>query len=455
MGKRKNIGLFLTIGVLIVVLGLLGWFLLVIFEGEKPHIQIGPLPEYLSGDHSFVLKISDKRRGLKSVTVLLSQEGREVTVFEKKFPFKGLFNRDGVNTFETAFNVDPAALNLAQGRVDLQVLVRDYSRRSGGDGNLSLVEHNMVVDTVPPAIRAVSRLHYINVGGTGLVVYQTSSDTRESGIYVNDMFFQGFRAKEGSGQGFHVCYFAVACNKTGPRDVYLWAKDRAGNESRAGFYYHVRRKHFRKEKINITERFLKRILPYFSFYPLDAQSTDIEKFLKINRDLRQENNETLSELRTKTSPEKLWEGPFLRMHNAATMARFGDRRDYYYEGEKIDEQIHMGVDLASLAHSEVQAANKGRVVFTDRLGIYGQTVVLDHGQGVASVYSHLSKIDVEPGQELKKGDRLGLTGQTGLAGGDHLHFGIMVGGVPVEPIEWWDPHWIEDNITRKLALLNR
>jgi murein DD-endopeptidase MepM/ murein hydrolase activator NlpD len=137
------------------------------------------------------------------------------------------------------------------------------------------------------------------------------------------------------------------------------------------------------------------------------------------------------------------------------MAGFGDRRFYYYKGQKIDEQVHLGVDLASLANSEVQASNNGRVVFRDRLGIYGLTVVLDHGQGIASVYSHLSEIRVAMGQEVMKGEVIGLTGQTGLAGGDHLHFGIMVNGVFVNPIEWWDSHWIHDNIDRKLEILDR
>jgi len=137
------------------------------------------------------------------------------------------------------------------------------------------------------------------------------------------------------------------------------------------------------------------------------------------------------------------------------MARFGDKRDYYYKGKKIDEQVHMGVDLASLANSDVPAANNGRVIFADRLGIYGLTVVLDHGQGLASIYSHLSNIGVQIDQDVTKGEIIGSTGQTGLAGGDHLHFGVMVSGLFVNPIEWWDNHWIQDNIMKKLALLKR
>ena len=454
MGKRKNIGLFITVGSLVIILGVIAWFLTSIFEGEKPLVTVEPLPEFLSGSEKFSLTATDLKRGLKVIKVSVNQEGREISVFEKKFPFSGLFNREGIHEFNTEFSIDPVRLNLAQGRVDLQVRVWDYSRRRGGDGNLSLAEHKIIVDTIPPAIRAISRMHYVNVGGTGFVVYQTSSDSVESGLFVNDFFFPGFEAQD-TEEGYHVCYFAVSHNVKPNAEVHLWAKDRAGNQSTAGFYCKIRRKSFRAERLNVTERFLKRILPYFSFYSLNPTDKDINKFLKINRDLRQDNASVFYNLRTKTNPAKLWDGTWLRLKNAASMARFADRRQYYYKGKKVDEQVHMGVDLASLANSKVQAANHGAVIFADRLGIYGLTVVLDHGQGLASVYAHLSKISVAFNQEVQKGEVIGLTGQTGLAGGDHLHFGVMVSGVFVNPIEWWDSHWIQDNVTRKLVLLKK
>ena len=179
---------------------------------------------------------------------------------------------------------------------------------------------------------------------------------------------------------------------------------------------------------------------------------DVTKFLKINRELREENAKKFFDLRTDTSPERLWDGVWVRLKNAATMAKFGERRSYYYKGQQIDEQTHMGVDLASLAHSGVQAANSGRVILAEPVGIYGLALVLDHGQGLASIYAHLSSINVKAGQKVSKGEIIATTGQTGLAGGDHLHFGIMVGGVPVNPVEWWDSHWIKDNIMKKLEL---
>jgi murein DD-endopeptidase MepM/ murein hydrolase activator NlpD len=452
LSKKRNTGLYLTVTLIVVVLGALAWFLITIFESEKPQIQLAPLPEFLKAEQAFKLDVGDMKRGLRNVKVSLKQGGREITAYEKAFPFEGLFNANGIHQFETTFSIDPDRLNLAQGRVDLEVSVRDYSRRNGGDGNLAVLSHEMTLDTIPPAIRAVSRLHYVNEGGAGLVVYQASSDAVKSGVYVNERFFPGYPAANPA-DGHHVCYFGIPLDIGKDHNITLWAEDKAGNRSTAGFYCRVRHKRFRTEKINITDRFLEKILPYFAHYLKGMDGDEIDKFLKINLELRKENTATFAALKDRTTPERLWDGVWLRLNNAANMARFGDRRSYYYKGKEVDQQTHLGVDLASLAHSQVQAANNGIVIFAGQMGIYGKTVVLDHGQGLASTYSHLSGINVELGQKVGKGDIIGVTGQTGLAGGDHLHFGVMVNGLFVNPIEWWDSHWIENNVTRKLELL--
>jgi murein DD-endopeptidase MepM/ murein hydrolase activator NlpD len=454
-GKNRKIIYYLALIPFVIILYLFGWLLTFSFEGEKPQVTLQALPLFLSKSQKFTLNIGDKKRGLKRLKVSISQEGREKTLFEEKFPFKGLLNGQGIHQYEKELVIDPLALNLAQGRVDLNVHVWDYSRRGGGDGNLTLTDRKMIVDTIPPAIRAISRMHNVNVGGAGLVVYQTSSDTQESGLFVDDLFFPGFPADGKAQKGYYLCYFAVSHDSSLKPSIYLWAKDRADNVSKATFYYHIRKKRFRKERMNISDKFLTRVLPYFSFYALDAEESDIKKYLKINKELRKENHHTFITLREKAKPERHWDGrPWLRLKKAATMARFADRRSYYYKGRKVDEQVHLGIDLASLTNSPVEAANNGTVVFAERNGIYGLAVVLDHGQGLASTYSHLSKIDVRTDQEVTKGEIIGFTGRTGLAGGDHLHFGMMVNGIFVDPKEWWDEHWINNNITKKLALLD-
>jgi len=455
MVKNKRILYYVAVVPLIVILSLVVWFFTIIFEGEKPRITLLPKPEYLSGTRKFVLETSDMKRGLKQIKISVNQEGRSSSIFEKKFAFEGFLNRQGSHSFKTEFFVDPSALNLAQGRVDLNIQVWDYSRRGGGDGNMTLEIHRMIVDTLPPSIRALTTMHNINLGGTGLVLYQASSDTEESGVYVDNFFSPGFPVDESTQKGVYVDYFAIPYDASTDCSIHLWARDKAGNRATATFYTHIREKRFRKDRIEITDRFLSKVLPYFSFYSFDPQDDDITKYLKINRELRKENHLTLVRLREKTSPKRLWEDSWLRLKNAATMATFGTEREYYYKGEKVDVQVHLGVDLASLANSPVPAANNGRVIYAGRLGIYGLAVVLDHGQGLLSVYGHLSNIEVSMDQEVKKGDTIGTTGETGLAGGDHLHFSIMVNGVMVNPIEWWDDHWINDNISRKLALLDK
>jgi murein DD-endopeptidase MepM/ murein hydrolase activator NlpD len=397
----------------------------------------------------------DAKRGIKSLKVVAIQEGREIPLIEASFPFKGLFNQEGVHRVEKELAVDPLKLNLSQGAAVVRVLVRDYSRRGWGDGNLSQVDYRIIVDTVPPQIRAISRQHYLNTGGTGLVAYGSSPDTADSGVLVNNRFFPGFKVKGTSQEGSYVCFFAVPLHVQPKTTFHLWAKDQAGNQSKKAFSYRIRRKRFRKDKIRISDRFLKQVLPYFDSKGAVQEVTEIDRFLKINKDLRKKNNSEFRRLGSKSRAEALFGGVWLRLKNSATMARFGDQRTYYYKGKRIDEAVHLGVDLASLANAKVPAANHGQVIFSDRMGIYGFTVVLDHGQGLGSVYSHLSKCVVRAGQMVKKGEVIGSTGRTGLAGGDHLHFGIMVSGVFVNPVEWWDSHWIQDNVDRKLALLKK
>jgi murein DD-endopeptidase MepM/ murein hydrolase activator NlpD len=134
------------------------------------------------------------------------------------------------------------------------------------------------------------------------------------------------------------------------------------------------------------------------------------------------------------------------------MASFGDKRIYVVGGKEFGSSIHSGVDLASTTHAAIYAANNGIVVFAGPLGIYGNTVIIDHGLGLFSLYAHLSSIETTAGKNVKKEELVGHSGTTGLAGGDHLHFSIISDGQFVNPLEWWDPHWIENNINKKMRI---
>jgi murein DD-endopeptidase MepM/ murein hydrolase activator NlpD len=170
--------------------------------------------------------------------------------------------------------------------------------------------------------------------------------------------------------------------------------------------------------------------------------------------MRQDNLKTIQSLTRKSEARSLWTDTFLRMKNAAPMALFGEKRIWLYDGKAIGESLHEGVDLASLEHAPVEAANHGIVVFAGPLGIYGNTVIIDHGFGLFTLYGHLSMINMKAGQAVRKEEIIGKSGMTGLAGGDHIHFSILVGGQFVNPVEWWDAHWIADNVTSKIAMAN-
>lgn len=426
------------------------WFLMNIFEGKKPQAEINPLPDYINKEWNFNLNVSDLGMGLKDLKVDLRQDGPAITILEKSFPYEGMFNKKGIHSTKEEFAVDPKKLGLVQGKVNLYIEIHDFSKRRGGDGNLTIVEHKMTVDTIPPSISAITRAHYINIGGSGLIIYKISTDTSESGVFVGDTFFKGAPFIDYENEGIYVCYFAVPFDFKKGDELYLWAKDRADNERKNSFYYHIRLKKFHSDSITITDQILDKLIPNFDAGLFKPDDNNIEKYLFLNKTLRKENHTALRELCQYPTNEKLWDGKWLRMKNAATMASFADRRAYYYKGELIDEEVHLGVDLASLRMSPVQAANAGKVIYAQDLGIYGQSVVIDHGQGLYSIYGHLSSIETTVDQPVSKGDVLGYTGSTGLATGDHLHFGFLVHGVPVNPIEWWDSHWIKDNIYRKL-----
>lgn len=324
------------------------------------------------------------------------------------------------------------------------------------------VSRDLVVRFEPPRVSIVSTLHYINHGGSELLVYRVSPEAVVSGVQVGDLFYPGYPAS-GAGianadRDLRVAFFAVRFDQELTVRPELVARDEAGNEARASFDHRIFPKPVRHTRIDLDEGFMARVVREVTTRSAEAQALVSEvpdgdllaRFLRVNGELRRKNTETLAALAQKSAPEMLWREAFLPLARSQVESRFADYRTYFYRGREVDRQVHLGFDLAATANAPVRAANRGRVIYADYLGIYGNTVILDHGMGVQSLYGHLASIAVHPGSLVERGAELGRTGMTGLAGGDHLHFTMLVGGQPVDPVEWWDPHWIEDRIARKL-----
>jgi murein DD-endopeptidase MepM/ murein hydrolase activator NlpD len=209
------------------------------------------------------------------------------------------------------------------------------------------------------------------------------------------------------------------------------------------------KRRFREERVEITDDFLAARLPAFA--ALFPQERDpVERFKKLNTELRRQNAAFIGSLSAKSGPVPLWDGGFIYLPRSVVRGSFGADRIYMYKGQEIGRELSDGIGLASVPGAQVPAANAGDVVFAGPLGVYGNTVVMDHGMGLLTVYANLGSIAVKVGDVLKKGEPLGTTGTTGLTPGDQVHFAVYLSGQPVIPIEWWDGHWIEDNVTTKL-----
>jgi murein DD-endopeptidase MepM/ murein hydrolase activator NlpD len=276
------------------------------------------------------------------------------------------------------------------------------------------------------------------------------ADAIRSGVEVDREFFPGV-AGYFAEPALRAALFAVPQDLPDARPAAV-VTDAAGNARRAGLEVAVQPRRFAEKTLPVSDEFLARKVPeLLQANGLDQSGDLLAGYLRINRELRVATERRLRDICRDSAPAPLWQGAFLRLPGSSPLSGFADRRTYLYGGKPVDHQTHLGFDLASLRGSTVPAGNTGRVVFAGPLGIYGTTVIIDHGFGLFSLYGHLSELAVAAGAQVARGDPIGKTGDTGLAAGDHLHFSIMIHGVHVDPVEWWDAHWIHDHVEMRLG----
>jgi murein DD-endopeptidase MepM/ murein hydrolase activator NlpD len=314
----------------------------------------------------------------------------------------------------------------------------------------------------PPRIAVLSTKHYVNHGGSEFVIYKATPPDVASGVRVGDIEYPGFPVSgagvTGADSSVKGAFFALLYDQPLNTPIVAFARDEAGNQAKASFVDNVFEKPFKKSRIEIDDKFMNKTVPDIVEHspelkmapPAQDSPEMLQAFLRVNGELRKSNAQEIAAMAAKTSPSRLWEGTFVQLGNSQVEASFADRRTYVYKGKEIDQQTHLGFDLAVTEHVPVAAANAGTVLNASWLGIYGNCVILDHGMGVQSLYAHLMSFDVKVGDKVTRGQIVGRSDSTGLAGGDHLHFTMLVGGRMVNPVEWWDAHWIADRVDRKL-----
>lgn len=412
----------------------------------EPFTQAGPATP-------LHLRVEDAETGLQEVTVRLVQNLESYTLAQEQFSGQSLlpFGGGAQDTFD--LNLMPFGddtIPKRRGQVSLVISARDNSWRGFFEGNWSRVEQNVVVKFTPPRLEVLSSPLPVSQGGAGIVAYRVSDDGRRYGVRIGETFFPGYPNPDRAFTAFSL--FAFPHDLPASTPVFLVADDGLGNHAEQRLDVTIIPKRWRSRTITISDRFIEQTIR-----PIIAQTPEIEdlddplrNFLQVNNVLRKRTTDQLATLAAGSQPEFLWNGAFVQLSNSQVEAAFADHREYRYGGNVVDTQYHLGFDLAVTKHYPVEAANDGKIVLAESFGIYGNTIVIDHGFGLQSLYAHLSSFAAEKGDVVRKGHIIGRSGMTGLAAGDHLHFSLLLQGVQINPVEWWDERWVQSRITNPL-----
>ena len=396
-------------------------------------------PRFVGHKTSLVFTLEATRGNVARVEIRVAQTGSSAVVV----------TREGAlgQRLDIPVVLESATLGLREGGASLEVWARDDFWRPFRLKERAIATYPVTVDLTPPRIEVLGATRYVAAGGSGLVAFRVTGASRatvSAGKLVEPSFPWGPPER-----GARVALVALPWDLAPGASLAITAEDEAGNVASRALPSELRSRRFPRDRIEIKDAFLQAKVPELLPQRSPSQRL-VDGFLVINRELRRQAEETKRRIGASSAETPLWEGPLVQPSRTKVFANFAEMRTYLYGGREIDKQVHYGYDLASTRQSSVPAANRGAVVFAGPLTIYGNTVIVDHGLGLQTLYAHLSSIEVKVGDVVARGQELGRTGATGLAMGDHLHFEVLVNGVSVTPLEWWDAKWIRDHITKPL-----
>jgi murein DD-endopeptidase MepM/ murein hydrolase activator NlpD len=407
------------------------------FSGKHVNLKLAKAVPAI-GTETPIRVEADSPDGVKSFAASVEQDGQTATVYQDK-------TRSKQSSRIYSFNAGKKEASfLKEGPAKLVLKAKSNDFR----GATTTLAQDIQIVLRPPTIVADGRQHYINQGGAELVMLDLGGNWTDAGVRVANYAAGTFPMPgepDSSNHRFSLFPFPWDVS---PQTVPLaFARNGAGTEVTTTFWTKVFPKKFRESNIQLNDKELQKVVG-----ELDPEGSGslIDRFVKINREMRRVNAQTIYDLRTNTEKRILWSGPFIPVKGARE-SYFADRRSYFYNGRKVDEQVHLGYDLAQTTNMPVKAANSGKVIYADRLGIYGNCVIIDHGYSLESLYGHMSRIGVKVGDMVQKEQQIGISGSTGMAFGDHVHFSMLIAGYQVDPKEWWDEHWIHDRILSKIG----
>lgn len=346
----------------------------------------------------------------------------------------------------------PHTKTLVDGNAQLHIEATDNSYWKFGNKTLLIFE--ITIDKKLPQVNIIGQSFSITNGGSAVVVFE-ARDEHLNSIEIVTKNGRTFKPSKFYKDGY---YSALIARDNTDMDfaAFVVAKDKAGNSTKKRIPYFLKETKYRYSKLEITNRFLEGKIEELH-YQFDKQNRDkniskIDKFLFVNEPLRLASSDLIAQY-SKNSTEYLENfniSPFTPLPNSKPVGFFGDKRDFVESGKIISNSYHLGLDLASIKTAKIFSTNGGKVVFAGENGIYGNTVMIDHGFGLNSIYGHCTDIFVQSEDIVKPNAVIATTGDTGFAYGDHLHFELRIGAVAVLPIEWMDKNWIRSNITKVL-----
>jgi murein DD-endopeptidase MepM/ murein hydrolase activator NlpD len=429
-GKLKYV-VAVVIAIILIVFGFV-WLsgASAVLQLSRPVAAIGPV--------TWISVQADDPHGVKAFTAAVEQNGQSQTVYQDK-------TASGQKSRIYSFTAGKKQADfLKEGPAKLVIKATSNDLR----GSTTTLSQNFQVMLRPPTIVADGRQHYINQGGGELVTLELGGNWSSAGVRVGKNTAGTFPLPGQPNNSQHRFSLFPFGWDVPPDTVPLaFAENEAGSAVTTTFWVQVFPKKFKQSKIEVREQDLQKVVGELD---PDGSGDLASRFVKINREMRISNTQRIYDLRKDTVNRILWSGPFIPIKGTRE-SFFADQRSYFYHGKQIDQQVHLGFDLAQTRNMSVTAANSGRVIYADRLGIYGNCVIIDHGYSLETLYGHMSRIDVKVGDSVQKQQHIGVSGATGMAFGDHVHFSMMIAGVQVNPIEWWDEHWIKDRILSKIG----
>jgi len=432
-----------------------GGIWLALRRGPVPVIELSTDRPAVGKATTVIANFAEPVHGLGEIRLELIQ-GDRVEVIDRQELTRGSLvpfsSADGTPEVALTAIIGTTTLNWLE---DDDLVVRATADRSVGflrRGESVVEELVLPVRLRPPRLELLSSQHYGQQGGSGAVVYRVGDTAIRSGVRAGIHESPG-SARKGGDPDDRFSIYALPWNLDDETEIRLFAEDDAGNRVEMAFLDLFKTRPRRVDDIRLDDAFLERVVPAIASRTpgFDDSGTLLEQYLLINGELRQAELEKVAEISLSSESDLLWSGPFLQMANSALKANFAQTRDYVYSGRKVDRQTHLGLDLASTSRAPVPAPNAGRVVFAGWMSLYGNTVIIDHGYGLLSLCSHLSSIEAAEGESVERGQIIGRSGTTGLAGGDHLHLEIFVHGQSVDPLQWLDGKWIDEKIMSKIG----